>query len=171
MSRTNQRACVGSCVHKTVSSHVHHLHGGALALKDCTGRSSSSNSKTLPDQQRDRTREHGSVSTAQVRQLARWPGELQRKLATTATVTITATATATSSRSLLKKISFQLLCAGLRGEIEAIPVTVLRGTSTMRRHCSTQQTVRSTADISKMDLTTTSRPHPRIDHSIIKTHG
>ena len=49
------------------------------------------------------------------------------------------------------------------GEIEAIPVTVLCGMSTKRRHCSTQQTVRSTADLSKIDSTITSRLHPRID--------
>ena len=41
-------------------------------------------------------------------------------------------------------------------ESEAIPVTVLRGTSTKRRHCSAQQTVRSTADLSKIQSTMTS---------------
>ena len=55
--------------------------------------------------------------------------------------------------------------------IESIPVTVLQDTSTKRRHCSTQQTVRRTAKLSKLDSTMTCRMHPRIDHSIIKTHG
>ena len=40
----------------------------------------------------------------------------------------------------------QLACSGPRGEIESIPLNVLHGTSTNRRHSSTQQTVRSTAD-------------------------
>ena len=76
-----------------------------------------------------------------------------------------------NSRSLFKRILFQFVCSGLRGEIESIPATVLHCTSTKRRHCSTQQTVRSAADLSKIDSTTTSRLHPRIEHSIIKTHG
>ena len=54
-----------------------------------------------------------------------------------------------NSRSLSKRILFQFVCSGLRGEIESIPATVLHCTSTKRRHCSTQQTVRSAADLSK----------------------
>ena len=57
-----------------------------------------------------------------------------------------------NSLFLLKKILFQLVCTGLRGAIESIPVTVLCSTSTQRRDCSTQQAVRSTADVSKIDL-------------------
>ena len=75
-----------------------------------------------------------------------------------------------NSQFLRKKILCQLVRSGLRGEIESMPVTVLYRASTNRRDCSTQQAVRSAADLGNIvSKTRTSRLHPRIDHCIIKT--
>ena len=79
-----------SSVHRTVSSHGHHhLHsGGASALNDRTGRSS-----TQPKTQRSRSmteQENMAATIAQVHQLTQWVGDLLHKRASTATATATA---------------------------------------------------------------------------------
>ena len=78
-ARTSQRACVGSIVHKTVSSFVHHLHGSSAPP------SISRTNSTQPAAQRDqdqhgRTRNDGCVNSArhQFTQLQQRP-EAQHK--------------------------------------------------------------------------------------------
>ena len=63
-AQTHQRPCVGSSVHQTVSSHVHHLHGRALTTARAGAAAARTTNTTLLDQQHDRAGEHGRVNSA-----------------------------------------------------------------------------------------------------------
>ena len=100
---TYQRTCVGSSVHKTVSSHVHHLHGsGAPAFfeRPHGQEQHAATAQRSPDKQHDRAGELGSMNSASTP--AHTAG---RRTAATACITATATATAAAAKVSHKKES------------------------------------------------------------------